>query len=298
VTVACASSARRPKYFRYTTPGVIRAKLAAEEAITPLGHALARTRRFLFGRPLSNEEELTERLPKWKALPIFSSDVMSSVAYASEASLFTLLAAGTSTFYLLIPISLAIVAVLFIVTFSYRLRDRADRSGPGERLERREPAHDEVAELARRVDGRAHRRHRRAVTLMDSSISGAVRVQDPGAQRASDLDVVAVPQLSNGGVIDLLVLRPVGRWVGARDSDEEEHDLRRGISRDHRKAGPCPSAACLQLPSARQQVLDREPVEEELGIVPAFRGGRLVLGHDPDHRTMRWAWPMNGRSSS
>ncbi|MFI5225120.1 MAG: APC family permease [Candidatus Limnocylindrales bacterium] len=119
------------RYFRYTAPGVFEAKLAADEAATPLGRAVASTRRVLFGRPLSSEEELTERLPKWKALPVFSSDVMSSVAYASEASLFTLLAAGTAYFYLLMPISIAIVSVLFIVTFSYRQTIRAYPNGGG-----------------------------------------------------------------------------------------------------------------------------------------------------------------------
>jgi amino acid transporter len=119
------------RYFRYTAPGVYAAKLAADEPTTPFGHASASLRRTLFGRPLSSEEELTERLPKWKALPVFSSDVMSSVAYASEASLFTLLAAGTSYFYLLIPISIAIVTVLFIVTFSYRQTIRAYPNGGG-----------------------------------------------------------------------------------------------------------------------------------------------------------------------
>jgi amino acid transporter len=119
------------RYFRYTAPGVYEAKLAADEPTTPLGRALASARRVLFGRPLSSEEELAERLPKWKALPVFSSDVMSSVAYASEASLFTLLAAGTGNFYLLIPISIAIVAVLFVVTFSYRQTIRAYPNGGG-----------------------------------------------------------------------------------------------------------------------------------------------------------------------
>ncbi len=119
------------RYFRYTAPGVFEAKLAVDEAATPIGRAVASTRRVLFGRPLSSEEELTERLPKWKALPVFSSDVMSSVAYASEASLFTLLAAGTSYFYLLMPISIAIVSVLFIVTFSYRQTIRAYPNGGG-----------------------------------------------------------------------------------------------------------------------------------------------------------------------
>jgi len=121
----------RHKYFRYQAPGVIQARLAAGEANTPLAHALARTRRVLFGRPLSNEEELVERLPKWKALPVFSSDVMSSVAYATEASLFTLLGAGTLAFSWLLPISFAIVGVLALVTLSYRQTIRAYPNGGG-----------------------------------------------------------------------------------------------------------------------------------------------------------------------
>ena len=121
----------RSRYFRYEAPGVYTAKAAAAESTTPLGHALARTRRMLFGRPLSNEEELIERLPKWKALPVFSSDVMSSVAYATEASLFTLLGAGTLAFGWLLPISFAIVGVLALVTLSYRQTIRAYPNGGG-----------------------------------------------------------------------------------------------------------------------------------------------------------------------
>jgi len=119
------------KYFRYQAPGVLSAKLAAEEPTTPLGQALARIRRALFGRPLSNEEELVERLPKWKALPVFSSDVMSSVAYATEASLFTLLGVGAAAFGWLLPISFAIVGVLALVTLSYRQTIRAYPNGGG-----------------------------------------------------------------------------------------------------------------------------------------------------------------------
>jgi len=85
----------------------------------------------VFGRPLSTSEELGERLTKVKALPVFSSDVMSSVAYATEASMFTLLAAGTASFYLLMPISLAIVGVLALVTISYRQTIRAYPNGGG-----------------------------------------------------------------------------------------------------------------------------------------------------------------------
>ena len=123
----------RPKarYFRYQAPGVLSAKLTVDEPTTPLGHVLARTRYALFGRPISSEAELSERLPRWKALPVFSSDVMSSVAYASEASLFTLLAAGTQAFAWLIPISIAIVGVLVLVTLSYRQTIRAYPNGGG-----------------------------------------------------------------------------------------------------------------------------------------------------------------------
>lgn len=119
------------KYFRYQAPGVLSAKLATDEPTTPLGHALARFRRALFGRPLSNEEELVERLPKWKALPVFSSDVMSSVAYATEASLFTLIGVGSQALSWLLPISFAIVGVLALVTLSYRQTIRAYPNGGG-----------------------------------------------------------------------------------------------------------------------------------------------------------------------
>jgi amino acid transporter len=119
------------RYFRYTAPGVVSARLAAHEPTTPAGQALARARRALFGRPLSTEEEMAERLPKWKALAVFSSDVMSSVAYATEASMFTLLALGTVAFGYLMPISLLIVGLLFLVTFSYRQTIRAYPGGGG-----------------------------------------------------------------------------------------------------------------------------------------------------------------------
>jgi len=119
------------RYFRYTAPGVVSAKLSADERTAPVDRAAARARRVLFGRPLATEEELAERLPKWKALPVFSSDVMSSVAYAGEAILFTLAAAGSGNFGYVMPLSVLIVALLFIVTFSYRQTIRAYPNGGG-----------------------------------------------------------------------------------------------------------------------------------------------------------------------
>ncbi len=119
------------RYFRYAGPGVVVARASAIEARTPLGRALLSARRALFGSPLATAQEIDQRLPKWKALAVFSSDVLSSVAYATEASMFTLLAVGTIAFSYLMPIAILIVALLVLVTFSYRQTIRAYPSGGG-----------------------------------------------------------------------------------------------------------------------------------------------------------------------
>lgn len=131
------------RYFRYTAPGVFAARLSADDPRTSGERWLASVRRVLFGRPLASEEELAERLPIWKALPVFSSDVMSSVAYATEASLYTLLAAGTAAFWLIMPISAVIVVVLALVTVSYRQTIRAYPNGGGSYI----VAHANLGEL-------------------------------------------------------------------------------------------------------------------------------------------------------
>jgi amino acid transporter len=126
------------RYFRHGPKGTMIAKIAAIEP----EHRAARlgfgARRVMFGRVLSSAEELEERLPKWKALAVFSSDVMSSVAYATEASMFTLLALGTVAFSYLMPISFLIVGLLFLVTFSYRQTIRAYPQGGGSYIVARE----------------------------------------------------------------------------------------------------------------------------------------------------------------
>jgi amino acid transporter len=125
-------------YFRNVGDGVVVARPAAIEPSEPIGRTLASLRRALFGRPLANDEEGAERLTKVKALAVFSSDNLSSVAYATEAILFTLLAAGTGAFGLALPISALIVAVLAIIVVSYRQTIRAYPSGGGSYVVARE----------------------------------------------------------------------------------------------------------------------------------------------------------------
>ena len=74
---------------------------------TARGRALARLRQVVFGRPLANEEEIGERLSKRKALAIFSSDAISSSAYATEEILRVLVLAGASALFFAIHVSIA-----------------------------------------------------------------------------------------------------------------------------------------------------------------------------------------------
>ncbi len=117
-------------YFRYTGPGMLTAKEAAS-APTPAGRAGIRVRRFLFGRRLSNEEEAYERLPKKLALPIFSSDAISSSAYAPDEILLALVVAGSIGLTYSVEIALAITGLLTVVGLSYRQVCRAYPNGGG-----------------------------------------------------------------------------------------------------------------------------------------------------------------------
>ena len=118
-------------YFRYAAPGIMKARLAAGDPTRPRERFLANARRVVFGRPLATDQEMEERLPKVKALATFSSDNLSSVAYATEQIMFTLFAVGASAFYLVMPISILIVTIFVIIVISYRQTIRAYTSGGG-----------------------------------------------------------------------------------------------------------------------------------------------------------------------
>ena len=77
-------------------------------------------RTLLIGRPISSEHEQHERLTKVKALAIFSSDNISSSAYGPEEILRVLAFAGAGALSLTLPIAGLIIAMLAIVTMSYR----------------------------------------------------------------------------------------------------------------------------------------------------------------------------------
>ncbi len=117
--------------FRRVAPGVLEAQLEAHIPKTGLGRAWAQVRRFLVGAPLATAEAPHERLSKLKALAVFSSDALSSVAYATQEIILVLIFAGPIGLNYVFPISLAIAALLAIVAISYRQTIRAYPSGGG-----------------------------------------------------------------------------------------------------------------------------------------------------------------------
>jgi amino acid transporter len=118
-------------YFRYADEGQLVARESASAPRTKAGRQLARVRSVLFGRPLSIHEEIGERLSKVKALAIFSSDAISSSAYASEEILRVLVLAGALALTSSIGISIAIAGLLAIVALSYRQVCQAFPNGGG-----------------------------------------------------------------------------------------------------------------------------------------------------------------------
>jgi amino acid transporter len=76
-------------------------------------------KRWLVGDPLKTAQAAHQRLSKRLALAVFSSDALSSVAYATEEILLVLVPAGLALAHFSIPISVMIVLLLGILTLSY-----------------------------------------------------------------------------------------------------------------------------------------------------------------------------------
>jgi amino acid transporter len=88
-------------------------------------------KRAIVGRPMATGEIEETLLSKTLALPIFASDPLSSVAYATESALVVLVAASATAAYLVFPISLGIAALLAIVVISYRQTVQAYETSGG-----------------------------------------------------------------------------------------------------------------------------------------------------------------------
>ena len=138
------------------------------EYVTPLSW-----RTWLIGRPLATADAPHQTIGKAIGLAVFSSDALSSTAYATQEILVVLAAAGTAAFTFAFPISLAIVVLLTIVTLSYEQTIHAYPGGGGAYI----VARDNLGELPAQTAG--------AALLTDYILTVAVSVSSGVAQVTS-----------------------------------------------------------------------------------------------------------------
>jgi amino acid transporter len=91
-----------------------------------------RLKRGFVGRPLGSDRLGETLLPKRVALPVFASDALSSVAYATEEILLVLSLGGLAFYHFTPWIALAVVALMLTVVASYRQNVHAYPSGGGD----------------------------------------------------------------------------------------------------------------------------------------------------------------------
>ncbi|MEW6474002.1 MAG: APC family permease [Actinomycetota bacterium] len=151
-------------------------------------------KRVLVGRPLATHEQEHQRLPKIIALSTFSSDPISSTAYATEEILFVI-AVGSSSLALglskLIPMSIAVALLLAIVVASYRQTLFAYPSGGGSYIVSR----DNLGEYPSLVAG--------ASLLVDYVLTVAVSIS---AGVAAIISLPTFRHLSESRVLICLIL--------------------------------------------------------------------------------------------
>lgn len=123
----------RPKdqEFKRVAAGELEATEAADKPRSGMERALHQAKRLLIGVPIPTTMAESERISKFKALALLSSDAISSVTFATEAILINLVVAGSGHLGLTLPISLVILLLLIIVATSYRQTIPAYPNGGG-----------------------------------------------------------------------------------------------------------------------------------------------------------------------
>ena len=151
---------------------------------------------WFIGRPLSTADAPHQTIGKAVGLAVFASDALSSTAYATQEILGVLAAAGTIALGYVFPVSIAIVALLAIVTISYEQTIHAYPGGGGAYIVSR----DNLGESYAQVAG--------AALLMDYILTVAVSISSGVAQIVSaypDLDPYRV-QIAVGAVMFIMLI--------------------------------------------------------------------------------------------
>jgi amino acid transporter len=170
----------------------------------PEGLAWSSLKQILLGKPIPSHLAQHERLTKTTGLAVLSSDALSSVAYATEEILRTLLLAGVSALALVTPIGAVILGLLLLVAFSYRQTIHAYPNGGGAYIVARE----NIGDVAGLVAG--------AALLIDYVLTVAVSIAAGVAAVTS-----AFPEQHVGRTawcLGFLVMIALGNLRGVRES--------------------------------------------------------------------------------
>lgn len=130
-------------------------------------------RDYLIGRPLPSADAESQKIGKFVGLAVFSSDALSSVAYAPQEMLMILAVAGVAAFPAAVPIAIAICILLAILILSYEQTIHAYPDGGGAYIVSRDNLGELPAEMAA------------AALLTDYILTVAVSVSSGVAQLVS-----------------------------------------------------------------------------------------------------------------
>jgi amino acid transporter len=163
-------------------------------------------KRVLVGKPFRSDMRRRQTLPKRWAMPVFSANALSSVAYAPDEIILTLALGGVAAVALAPWVGLAVILVLLVVIACYRQALRAYPSGGGD------------YEIARRNFGGQAGAVVASALMVDYVLTVAVSVS-AAAQYAAELAPGMVPMrtgIAVAGVAGLVLLNLRGVSRGAR----------------------------------------------------------------------------------
>ena len=172
-----------------------------QERYESLGY---RAKRALLGPPFKTAQLAHERISKRVALAVFSSDPISSTAYATEEMLLVLVVAGSAAIGLALPLAAGVAVLLLILVLSYRQVISAYPQGGGAYMVTRDNLGGSFAAVCA------------AALLVDYVLTVAVSVSAGTAALAS-----AIPSLADLRVeisVAFVVLLAWGNLRGIRES--------------------------------------------------------------------------------
>lgn len=157
-------------------------------------------RRLLIGRPLSTADAPHQTIGKVLGLAVFSSDAMSSVAYAPQEILIILAVAGATAFHLSVPIAIGICVLLAILIFSYEQTIHAYPNGGGSFI----VARDNIGSLPAQIAA--------AALLTDYILTVSVSISSGVAQLVSAFPALEVYKviIAVGFVLLIMVINMRG----------------------------------------------------------------------------------------